>query len=624
MIAALRRGLWVALLALLAATLPGVGAAAAALPAASDALCNDVAPGRQNIGTQTVVLLVHGYNSGVHAWTGGDGAMISTLSLIQGVTVRAFDYGEVSDEWVTNPDIGPRLGATIFCYGNASAEQGGTGKVVIVAHSMGGLATRCALDEKCSGYAGNAERVGMVVTLGTPNAGSFLEAPGSGAHTGVGSALGALCWVGETAGAPAKDVCDHVRALSTSNASKAFVPGSSQLNELPAFPAELEVHAVAGQTTLSVRQFFGPPLSMKAGDLVVGVDSATVGTDDVPPVVVDCGTWSFVAAPVLKVPAAGIEQFGSCWHGSETSYIDFVSATSQFVAEYQPPIPSSPMGQTSATGTEIIVTCHADEKFNNLTVYDTDSGNVLDTVQAPLDLGGQYTTSAGTVSFGQHDEDTGDYSFQNFGPDFASVPGVAVFPDGRQVAASVSLGDSSLSFAGPVPAAPTGFGAAPPSRVLDALYTADGSLWWVELPPGNESYVVKNDMGENHVFPLKEEGPAEEATGFSLYRDGGWYVTLANYNNNKYRIASGELIDSSEFAPAWWNYYTGGEELLPDTQYTIGLGRYRTDGTSIAFCATPPGNTSNTLFTVANTGGEPTEVVANIVDEGIVYYGPDR
>jgi hypothetical protein len=201
---------------------------------------------------------------------------------------------------------------------------------------------------------------------------------------------------------------------------------------------------------------------------------------------------------------------------------------------------------------------------------------------------------------------------------------VASFPDGRQVAASVSLGDSSLSFAGAVPAAPTGFGAPPPSKVFDALYTADGSLWWVELPPGDESYVVKNDKGESQVFPLKEEGPFVHVTDFSLYRDGGWYVDLVNYNNHKYRVSSGGLIDSAQFAPASWSYYLGGEDLLPETQYTIGQGLYRTDGTSIAFCATPPGGTSKSLFTVPSTGGEPIEVVANIVDEGIVYYGPDR
>jgi hypothetical protein len=66
----------------------------------------------------------------------------------------------------------------------------------------------------------------------------------------------------------------------------------------------------------------------------VGVDSATVGTDDEPPVIVDCGTWSFITAPLGRVPLAGVEQFGSCWHGSETSYIGFVSVASQFVADY--------------------------------------------------------------------------------------------------------------------------------------------------------------------------------------------------------------------------------------------------------------------------------------------------
>ena len=98
---------------------------------------------------------------------------------VPGVTVvTPFDYYSTAHQatgWVTDPAIGAALATDITCLASASAAQGGPGEVIIVAHSMGGLAVRCAVDQACVGQghkAANADQIGLVVTLGTPNLGS--------------------------------------------------------------------------------------------------------------------------------------------------------------------------------------------------------------------------------------------------------------------------------------------------------------------------------------------------------------------------------------------------------------------------------------------------------------------
>lgn len=303
---------------------------AAAAPSVSCAMLE----GTSNLGTRTLVLLVHGFQSRGTTW---DDMRSSTLRSIQNARFVTFDYERVHDHWVTDPDIGPRLAQVIRCYSESSLKQGGTGKVVLVGHSMGGLAIRCALAEKCGRVAGNADRVGLVVTLGTPHRGSLLQLPHTrGAQTVAGGALHGGCLA---LGArtrllvpPVRGVCEELLSLAASDAALAFIPGSDELADLPPYPASVPVHALAGDATVGWNMLFHDAVTVHDGDLVVGVESATSpsGTSST---VIDCGRWS-LGATTGPGSFNALGQEGTCWHSSETRTVAFQQAVGQLVAGY--------------------------------------------------------------------------------------------------------------------------------------------------------------------------------------------------------------------------------------------------------------------------------------------------
>jgi pimeloyl-ACP methyl ester carboxylesterase len=143
------------------------------------------------------VLAVHGFASSARAWDGDQRAPFSdrlayldpggVASAADGTfetrLVPPFDYGPVSTEWVTEPKIGRALAERIVCIAEESKRVGGPGVVIVVAHSMGGLAARLASSMTVDGRR-VAERIGLVVTVGTPNLGSFL-APDAARHLGT-------------------------------------------------------------------------------------------------------------------------------------------------------------------------------------------------------------------------------------------------------------------------------------------------------------------------------------------------------------------------------------------------------------------------------------------------------
>jgi pimeloyl-ACP methyl ester carboxylesterase len=61
-------------------------------------------------------------------------SLIGQLQRIPGAAVFTFDYHPYSARWIDDPHLGPALGKVIDCLYRASGQ-----KVVIVAHSMGGL-----------------------------------------------------------------------------------------------------------------------------------------------------------------------------------------------------------------------------------------------------------------------------------------------------------------------------------------------------------------------------------------------------------------------------------------------------------------------------------------------------
>ena len=307
-----------------------------------------------SLGTTTPVLLVHGFNEGPGVWTSRERAgrrgtellpsMSAAITSALGNRVKlfAFDYSAVNTKWVTDPSIGPRLAACIAWLATVSAEGGGRGKVVLVAHSMGGLAIRCAVDTTCVGTdrgsyrgtpwpsAAKPSQLGLVITIGTPNLGSNDQTLGS---------------IGEAICATASFLCTPLNTP----AAKAMAPGSAQLAALPLLPVRVPVEAIAGKITY-ISSLFGQPYGSipppDPGDLVVPVYSALAdqsikklhsgpGARTTPPV--NCGeiplgklnTW-LIASDKLGAPAFPV----TCWHGTETTDPAFQADVVKSIQEY--------------------------------------------------------------------------------------------------------------------------------------------------------------------------------------------------------------------------------------------------------------------------------------------------
>ena len=301
--------------------------AAGVSPASADYRvdCNPTGDSRQ------IVVLVHGFMSGPSTWDH------STDILTGGGTdtcIVRFDFTASNNEWVTNPNIGPALAAFITKWQGVSTIGGGSGKVVLVAHSMGGLAARCAVDPTCSGHDGVADRVAELITFGTPNTGSGLRGSdatpvfnllanllSAGCHTAPGAANLVVEGIG---------LCGLIRDFGTSDATKALSPDSRELKLLPRMPTgkngsqDIPVYALAGQINVTTSMFGHTIASLDSvGDLVVGVRSALDEVEEVGnlggQLTIDCGT---VDIAVASGPAWSTL---FCWHGSEVSYDQFLN-----------------------------------------------------------------------------------------------------------------------------------------------------------------------------------------------------------------------------------------------------------------------------------------------------------
>lgn len=219
-------------------------------------------------GTKVPVLLVHGFNSNPRMWSeGGASSMSSALRKLDGIKIVApFDYESSHFDWVTSSNIGPKLATTIDCLSQASRKGGGSGKVIVVAHSMGGLATRDAASRIVDGRK-IADELGLVVTLGTPNTGS----PWS---TYFGSGVKWVC--GFLVGGSGANHDRDVEHCKQSGAVKGMSENSRELRELPPFPKEVPVRAIAGKVRVFVQALFGTVVDQRfSDDMVVPVESAT-------------------------------------------------------------------------------------------------------------------------------------------------------------------------------------------------------------------------------------------------------------------------------------------------------------------------------------------------------------
>lgn len=243
-----------------AATAPLVGLLSIAAPniTPANAASTDCAP---NIGTKTPVILVHGLLSDTSVW-GSDlenSSMVHALDLVPSVHVTTFDYSTHHTRWVTDQHIGPALAQQINCEAAASRAAGGAGKVVVIGHSMGGLAIRFAAAQKVHDQP-VANDIGLVITIATPNLGSGLANEAAGL-------IHALC------DAAQQYDCDQILSARNS-AFGGLADGSQQLKQLAWLPRTIPTLAIAGDVTLHAHAFQVPIAWTVSSDLVVAKASA--------------------------------------------------------------------------------------------------------------------------------------------------------------------------------------------------------------------------------------------------------------------------------------------------------------------------------------------------------------
>ena len=219
----------------------------------------------RGFGTKVPVLMVHGWNGDERVWD----SMKGSRNTLSGVAPDTFDYKDVHDQWVTDPAIGHKLAERIDCLSQASLKGKGSGKVIIIAHSMGGLAARYAASQTVSGRK-VASELGLVITLGTPHTGSLWGNATTAVATSVCQGIvGSLTFNPLLGLLMTKDMCLANLAL------KGLSKDSRELQELLRFPANVPVKAIAGHAGVLV-QVFGVEIGIDTkSDLVVGVDSAT-------------------------------------------------------------------------------------------------------------------------------------------------------------------------------------------------------------------------------------------------------------------------------------------------------------------------------------------------------------
>ena len=306
---------------------PASAAAASPLGAASSTMPGYDCDGPAGVGQRLPVVLVHGFTSSAQTWSPPTREL---LAKNLAVCTTALDYSSRATNWVDDPLIGPALAKRIKVLGSASKKAGGPGQVVVVAHSMGGLALRCAAAAGCSGVAGVTSMVAGAVTLGTPNLGTFAKDDGrSHVPNLAATTFGSVCAAGQGLTSTAGGLCGKVRAFLTSDAARAFTPGSAQLKALAPMPDGVPVYALAGQIEVRTSMYGRLPVTIgRVGDVIVAPASAhaqaTSGDGLGGKATVDCGyvDVTFTSPPSVK-----------CSHVTMTNNSKFLDPAVTMIAE---------------------------------------------------------------------------------------------------------------------------------------------------------------------------------------------------------------------------------------------------------------------------------------------------
>jgi pimeloyl-ACP methyl ester carboxylesterase len=278
----------------------------------------------ENLRGGTPVLFVHGFTGrpgNFRATREGRPSMLETVADVPGAVPYTFDYSADATQWVTDPAIGPALAEAITCLAQETGER-----VVVVAHSMGGLATRFAQGQVIDGVP-VADSLAHVVTVGTPTRGVLLldftngEVSNEIVQTVV-DAAGELC--ADPGDEERPRLCELFDAANAP-AVTAMAPGSPELEALPDWGRAVVVDPVAADIKLRLSVLgFGTTISL--GDIVATVESATADPSrGRRPVVVVCRDG--------LVDLAEVVDESPCSHANELANRRIIRAVRDRVAE---------------------------------------------------------------------------------------------------------------------------------------------------------------------------------------------------------------------------------------------------------------------------------------------------
>lgn len=343
------------------------GSVSSSASAAQAAPSNDVcgarlAGGKKPAGGVTPVLFVHGLNSGAQMWTGGtiktqgrtvkqatpkvQGKNKMLVELVSGVGSTAalvFDYRASSTKWVTDDEIGDRLADTISCLRDETKGR----KVVVVAHSMGGLAAQWAASKDGGDVGGN---ISAVVTLGTPYKGSWaaecaIKENKNRLLCGLLDVIVDVCDgrepprgrkidpAREWGLVPNSPLCAEVPnpEIKDTQAVKALANRRSEIDKLPGWPdGGPRIHRIAGEVVRIAKDF---------GDTTVSTESATGGDR---------------AAPVARCSE---ERALTCLHHNLHTSAKVADVVMQTVKQFSPPSKPPPVKTVDWRNRTYSLTC---------------------------------------------------------------------------------------------------------------------------------------------------------------------------------------------------------------------------------------------------------------------------
>ncbi|MGX6741236.1 esterase/lipase family protein [Streptomyces xantholiticus] len=268
----------------------------------------------------TPVLFVHGFTDAAQMWTGGKVAgsekeyaapkvrgsnktLVDMVSEIRAVATLTFNYSRSSTNWVTTPEnpkqaksksVAQMLADTISCLNDATGK-----KVIVVAHSMGGLATQWAAGSRKAdprngrdGGGGVANKISAVITLGTPYKGSWvaectlrrgLYEGGRWRECSAARALFKKCNDARKFDKEIPADCEGLpdEIAQKSKATGALANKNSEISKLPAWPSKQDggpaVYPLAGKANLIKWSEKYGLVGTDIGDKVVSVKSAIGG-----------------------------------------------------------------------------------------------------------------------------------------------------------------------------------------------------------------------------------------------------------------------------------------------------------------------------------------------------------